>query len=213
MYPKLLQAKQAADLHSPSFNQRMVSEVLKDGFLDRHVPTIRALYKSQRDAMLAALTREMAGLGLEWNTPVGGIVSCGPACRRAWTPRALLPKAVIAAWPSCRAPRSIRTTPIRDAAAVVRHRDGGANRHRHRGAGRHPPGSLEELSMLRIWGRISSINVRKVVLAAQLLDIPFERIDAGAAFGIVKTPEYLARNPNALVPRWRTTASCCGNPT
>jgi 2-aminoadipate transaminase len=71
--PKLLQAKQAADLHSPSFNQRMVAEVLKDGFLDRHVPTIRALYKSQRDAMLAALQREMAGLGLEWNSPDGGM--------------------------------------------------------------------------------------------------------------------------------------------
>ena len=58
LYPKLLQAKQAADLHTPSLNQRIVSEVLKDGFLDRHVPSIRALYKSQRDAMLAALTRE-----------------------------------------------------------------------------------------------------------------------------------------------------------
>ena len=54
--------------------------------------------------------------------------------------------------------------------------------------------------MLKIWGRISSINVRKVVLAAQLLELPFQRIDAGAAFGITKTPEYLARNPNALVP-------------
>ena len=54
--------------------------------------------------------------------------------------------------------------------------------------------------MLRIWGRISSINVRKVVLAAQLLELPFERIDAGAAFGITKTAEYLARNPNAMVP-------------
>jgi glutathione S-transferase len=54
--------------------------------------------------------------------------------------------------------------------------------------------------MLRIWGRISSINVRKVVLAAQLLEIPFERIDAGAAFGIVQTPEYKAKNPNSLIP-------------
>jgi len=71
--PKLLQAKQAADLHTPSFNQRMVAEVIKDGFLDRHVPTIRALYKSQRDAMLAALQREMAGLGVTWNSPEGGM--------------------------------------------------------------------------------------------------------------------------------------------
>jgi len=54
--------------------------------------------------------------------------------------------------------------------------------------------------MLKIWGRISSINVRKVVFTAQLLGLPFERVDAGAAFGITKTPEYLARNPNALVP-------------
>lgn len=54
--------------------------------------------------------------------------------------------------------------------------------------------------MLKIWGRISSINVRKVVLAAQWMQIPFERVDAGLEFGIVKTPEYLAKNPNALVP-------------
>ena len=72
LYPKLLQAKQAADLHSPSFNQRMVTEVMKDGFLERHVPTIRALYKSQRDAMLTAMTREMPA-GVEWNTPAGGM--------------------------------------------------------------------------------------------------------------------------------------------
>jgi 2-aminoadipate transaminase len=73
LYSKLLQAKQAADLHTPGFNQRLVAEVMKDGFLDRHVPTIRSLYKSQRDAMLAALTREMQGLGLEWNAPDGGM--------------------------------------------------------------------------------------------------------------------------------------------
>ena len=73
IYPKLLQAKQAADLHSPSFNQRLVAEVLKDGFLDRHVPTIRALYKRQRDAMHAALERELASLGVTWSRPDGGM--------------------------------------------------------------------------------------------------------------------------------------------
>ena len=72
IFPKLLQAKQAADLHSPGFNQRLVAEVMKDGFLDRHVPTIRALYKSQRDAMLAAMQREMPE-GVTWNTPAGGM--------------------------------------------------------------------------------------------------------------------------------------------
>lgn len=77
VYPKLLQAKQAADLHSPGFNQRLISEVMKGGFLDRHVPTIRALYKSQRDAMLEALAREFpagdAESTLTWNSPAGGM--------------------------------------------------------------------------------------------------------------------------------------------
>lgn len=73
VYGKLTQAKQAADLHTPSFNQRVVAEVIKDGFLDRHVPTIRAMYKVQRDAMLAALEREMSGLNVSWTRPVGGM--------------------------------------------------------------------------------------------------------------------------------------------
>jgi 2-aminoadipate transaminase len=73
LYPKLLQAKQAADLHTPSFNQRMVAEVLKDGFIDRHVPTIRALYKAQCQAMLAALKKNLAGTGVQWNTTDGGM--------------------------------------------------------------------------------------------------------------------------------------------
>ena len=73
VFPKLLQAKQAADLHSPGFNQRVVAEVIKDGFLDRHVPTIRALYKAQCLAMLAALEKEMSGLDVQWNRPDGGM--------------------------------------------------------------------------------------------------------------------------------------------
>ncbi len=80
VFPKLLQAKQAADLHSPGFNQRMIAEVMKDGFLERHIPTIRARYKTQRDAMLAALEREMpAGDDSDldnrvvWNKPEGGM--------------------------------------------------------------------------------------------------------------------------------------------
>ena len=36
----------------------------------------------------------------------------------------------------------------------------------------------EDQAMLKLWGRISLINVRKVVLTAQLLEVPFERIDA-----------------------------------
>ena len=72
VYPKLLQAKQAADLHTPGFNQRIVFEVIRDGFLRDHVPTIRARYKAQRDAMHAALERHMPP-GCSWNTPSGGM--------------------------------------------------------------------------------------------------------------------------------------------
>jgi 2-aminoadipate transaminase len=93
LYPKLLQAKQAADLHTPIFNQRIVAEVMKGNFLDRHVPTIRAQYKAQRDAMLAALTKEFAGIDFTWNVPVGGMFLWArlPAGLSAV---ALLPKAV-----------------------------------------------------------------------------------------------------------------------
>ncbi|SEB26259.1 glutathione S-transferase family protein [Variovorax sp. YR216] len=54
--------------------------------------------------------------------------------------------------------------------------------------------------MLNIWGRISSINVRKVVWCAQELGLDFQRTEAGGKFGVVQTPEYLGMNPNALVP-------------
>jgi 2-aminoadipate transaminase len=72
LYPKLLQAKQAADLHTPGFNQRIVHEVIRDGFLATHVPQIRARYAAQRDAMAGALKRSMPN-GCAWNIPHGGM--------------------------------------------------------------------------------------------------------------------------------------------
>ena len=54
--------------------------------------------------------------------------------------------------------------------------------------------------MLRLWGRLSSINVRKVVWAAQELGITVQRTDAGGQFGLVREADYLQRNPNGLVP-------------
>jgi len=70
--PKLLQAKQAADLHTPGFNQRVVHEVIRDGFLRDHVPTIRARYKAHRDAMRSALEAHMPA-GCRWSLPSGGM--------------------------------------------------------------------------------------------------------------------------------------------
>ncbi len=92
LYPKLLQAKQAADLHTPGFNQRVVHEVIKDGFLDRHVPTIRERYKAQRDAMRAALEAHLPP-GCRWNVPVGGMFFWVELPARL-DATALLPKAV-----------------------------------------------------------------------------------------------------------------------
>jgi glutathione S-transferase len=57
--------------------------------------------------------------------------------------------------------------------------------------------------MLHLWGRLSSINVRKVVLCAQVLELDLPRSDAGMAYGVVDTPDYRALNPNGLVPLLR----------
>jgi 2-aminoadipate transaminase len=73
LFPKLLQAKQAADLHTPGFNQRVVHEVVRDGFLSRHLPTVRARYQAQRDAMRDALQQHLAPLGCRFHTPAGGM--------------------------------------------------------------------------------------------------------------------------------------------
>lgn len=54
--------------------------------------------------------------------------------------------------------------------------------------------------MLTIWGRLSSVNVQKVVWCADELGLDYERRDVGGKFGGNDTPQYLAMNPNGLVP-------------
>jgi glutathione S-transferase len=54
--------------------------------------------------------------------------------------------------------------------------------------------------MLKLWGRLNSINVQKAVLALEEIGLPYDRTDAGLQFGVNKTPDYLAMNPNGLVP-------------
>jgi 2-aminoadipate transaminase len=92
LYPKLLQAKQAADLHTPGFNQRVAFEVIRNGFLDEHLPLVRARYKLGRDAMRESLERHMP-TGCRWNVPAGGMffwVELPPSLDAT----ALLPQAV-----------------------------------------------------------------------------------------------------------------------
>ncbi len=54
--------------------------------------------------------------------------------------------------------------------------------------------------MLKIWGRTTSSNVQKVLWCCGELGIEYERVDLGGPFGGNQDPEYLALNPNGLVP-------------
>src|SRR5712664_2715965 len=58
--------------------------------------------------------------------------------------------------------------------------------------------------MIKIYGRLSSINVQKVIWCLDELGqkegVDYERIDAGLQFGVNKTDAYLKMNPNGLVP-------------
>ena len=54
--------------------------------------------------------------------------------------------------------------------------------------------------MLKIWGRATSSNVQKVLWCCAELDIEFERVDVGGPFGGNRDREYLAMNPNGLIP-------------
>ncbi|HEY9247837.1 MAG TPA: PLP-dependent aminotransferase family protein [Rariglobus sp.] len=70
---KLTTAKQAADLHTSSFTQRIVHHyVSQPGALDSHVSTLRAVYARRREVMLAALDRHLPA-GCAWTRPAGGL--------------------------------------------------------------------------------------------------------------------------------------------
>lgn len=69
---KLVQLKQATDLHTSTFNQYVAYEVARDGFLDEHVKHIRNLYRNRRDVMLDAL-EEYFPPEVNWTRPAGGL--------------------------------------------------------------------------------------------------------------------------------------------
>ena len=54
--------------------------------------------------------------------------------------------------------------------------------------------------MLKVLGRVTSINVRKVLWTADELGLAYEREDWGMPMRDPHTPEFLALNPNGLVP-------------
>jgi len=65
-------AKQAADLHTAQLTQMVVYDVVKDGFLDQHIPTIRTLYGNQCQAMLDAMDQHFPK-EVTWTRPEGGM--------------------------------------------------------------------------------------------------------------------------------------------
>jgi len=69
---KLVQAKQATDLHTSTLTQMAVYEIVKDGFLDSHLPTVRELYRQQCNYMLDALQKEFPS-SATWTRPEGGM--------------------------------------------------------------------------------------------------------------------------------------------
>ena len=70
--------------------------------------------------------------------------------------------------------------------------------------------------MLRVLGRKTSINVQKIMWLTAEMGLEVERVDIGGKFGGNDTPEYLAKNPNGLVPTledgdfvvWESQAIC-----
>lgn len=69
---KLVQIKQATDLHSPSVTQMAVYEAVKGGFLQQHLPTVRDLYKQQCQYMLDAMAQHFPD-NVKWTRPEGGM--------------------------------------------------------------------------------------------------------------------------------------------
>uniref|UniRef100_UPI00404887A2 aminotransferase-like domain-containing protein n=1 Tax=Yoonia sp. TaxID=2212373 RepID=UPI00404887A2 len=68
---RLVLMKQAADLHSSTINQMAIAHVATAMF-DTHVDSMRAVYRSRRDAMLTALETHMPK-GVHWTRPEGGM--------------------------------------------------------------------------------------------------------------------------------------------
>lgn len=70
---KLVQAKQAADLHTSTLNQFIVYEAVRDeGFLEQHVALLRDVYRQRRDLMLRLMDEHFPS-EVKWTRPDGGL--------------------------------------------------------------------------------------------------------------------------------------------
>ncbi|GHO46730.1 PLP-dependent aminotransferase family protein [Ktedonospora formicarum] len=69
---KLVQSKQGADLQTASLNQMIAYELMRDGFIERHIPLIRRTYRERRDVMLNAMDEHFPAC-IHWTRPEGGM--------------------------------------------------------------------------------------------------------------------------------------------
>ena len=69
---KIVQAKQAVDLHTSTLCQWIMWELIRGGVLDRQLPRLRQAYRERRDAMLSALKKYFPDK-VTWTRPEGGM--------------------------------------------------------------------------------------------------------------------------------------------
>ncbi|NYT45376.1 aminotransferase-like domain-containing protein [Pollutimonas thiosulfatoxidans] len=69
---KLVQIKQATDLHTATLTQMAVYETVKTGFLTEHLPKVRDIYKAQCGYMLDAMDEHFPAT-VSWTRPEGGM--------------------------------------------------------------------------------------------------------------------------------------------
>jgi 2-aminoadipate transaminase len=72
LFDRLVMLKQGVDLHTGSTAQTLAYYACRDGLIERHLPRLRAVYGERRNAMLAALEREMPA-AVRWTRPAGGL--------------------------------------------------------------------------------------------------------------------------------------------
>jgi 2-aminoadipate transaminase len=89
---RLVQAKQAVDLHTSTLTQHLILELLRCGVLDRHRARLVETYRQRRDALLEALSEHPIP-GLIWTEPEGGMFVF-VTLPEGWDAAELLPRAI-----------------------------------------------------------------------------------------------------------------------
>jgi 2-aminoadipate transaminase len=72
LVPLLGCAKDASDIDTSNFSQRLVHAYMDSGHFATHLPVVRDAYRLRRDTMLRALEQNFGGTGARWVTPTNG---------------------------------------------------------------------------------------------------------------------------------------------